>query len=157
MVRAEDSDFAKGYLHIRAGNAKLKKPRTVVLLQPVIDALQTHLQGKTEGWVFKSLTKAGDHLTSRAVQKILVAIAERSGLQQVKYHDSAGAARKRIHPHLLRHPFTMWSLDSGVPIYDLQKQLEHASLAATGIYPEASPKHRKDSYLKSRVSDCLTR
>ena len=88
---------------------------------------------------------------------IFVHIAERSGLQEVKYTDKAGASRKRIHPHQLRHSFAMWSLDSGVPIYDLQKQLGHASLAATGIYLEASPNHRKESYLKSKVVNCLTR
>jgi integrase len=32
----------------------------------------------------------------------------------------------------------MWNLDNGLPIYDIQKQLGHASLAATGIYLEAS-------------------
>jgi len=153
QIRVEDIDLQKGYLYIKKANAKLKKPRTVVLLPPVIDALQSHLAGKSEGWVFPS--KAGDHLTTRAIQKILDGIAERSGLQEVKYTDKAGASRKRIHPHQLRHSFAMWSLDSGVPIYDLQKQLGHASLAATGIYLEASPNHRKESYLKSRISDCL--
>src|SRR5512136_262907 len=34
-IRAEDIDFSKGYLHIRAEGAKGKKPRTVVLLTPV--------------------------------------------------------------------------------------------------------------------------
>ena len=90
-----------------------------------------------------SRSRAGDHLTPRAVQKILNTISKRSTLN------------KPIHSHLLCHSFAMWSLDSGVPIYDLQKQLGHASLAATGIYLEASPNHRRESYMRSEVASLL--
>ncbi len=152
-IRAEDLDLGKSYLHVRAVNAKLKKARTVVLLPPVLDALKKYLNGRSEGWLFPS--RAGDHLTSRRIQKILDAIAERAGLQEIKFKDRAGHGRRRIHPHILRHSFAMWSLDNGVPIYDLQRQLGHASLAATGVYLEASPNHRKESYMRSRVSECL--
>jgi hypothetical protein len=38
----------------------------------------------------------------------------------VEHQDRVGPGRYRIHPHLLRHSFAMWSLDNGVPIYDLQ-------------------------------------
>ncbi len=106
-----------------------------------------------EDWLFPS--RVGDQLTSRQIQKVLDAIAERAGLQEVKFKDRAGHERRRIHPHLLRHGFAMWSLDNGVPIYGLQRQLGHASLEATGIYLEASPNHRKESYMRSKVSNCL--
>ena len=134
-------------------HAKLKKARTVVLLPPVIDALQRYLAGRSEGWLFPGYS--GDHISARQVQKILDRIAERSGLQKVEHQDRVGPGRYRIHPHLLRHSFAMWSLDNGVPIYDLQKQLGHASLAATGVYLEASPNHRREAYLRSGLSDCL--
>jgi len=101
--------------------------------------------------------QSGDHLTTRQIQKILDTIATRAGLQEGKFKDKAGHDRHRVHPHLLRHSFAMWSLDNGVPIYDLQKQLGHASLAATGVYLEASPNHRKYSYMRSNVSDFLTK
>ncbi len=153
-IRAEDIDFAKGYLHIRAAQAKLKKPRTVVLLPPVIEIISKYLAGRSEGWIFPGYS--GDHISPRQVQKILDRIAKRSGLQKVENEGSAGPGRYRIHPHLLRHSFAMWSIDGGVPVYDLQKQLGHASLAATGIYLEASPNHRKESYMRSDVSGCLT-
>ena len=152
-IRAEDIDFGKAYLHIRSANAKLKKARTVVLLPPVINALQKYLASRLEGWLFPGYS--GKHVSARQVQKILDSIAERSGLQKVEHQDRVGPGRYRIHPHLLRHSFAMWSLDNGVPIYDLQKQLGHASLAATGIYLEASPNHRREAYLRSGVSDCL--
>jgi integrase/recombinase XerD len=152
-VRAEDIDFRKAYLHIRSANAKLKKARTVVLLPPVIESLQKHLAGRSEGWLFPGYS--GEHISARQVQKIIDRVADRSKLQRVENPDRQGPGRYRIHPHLLRHSFAMWSLDNGVPIYDLQRQLGHASLAATGIYLEASPNHRREAYLRSGVSDCL--
>jgi integrase/recombinase XerD len=152
-IRAEDIDFVKEYLHIRAAHAKLKKGRTVVLLPPLIEILQKYLAGTSEGCVFPGYN--GDHISPRQVQKILNRIAERAGLQKVENGDRIGPGRYRIHPHLLRHSFAMWSIDGGVPIYDLQKQLGHASLAATGVYLEASPNHRRESYMRSGVSRCL--
>lgn len=152
-VRAGDIDFGKAYLHIRSANAKLKKARTVVLLPPVVESLQKYLIGRSEGWLFSGYS--GEHISARQVQKIIDRIADRSGLQKVEHPSRVGPGRYRVHPHLLRHSFAMWSLDNGVPIYDLQKQLGHASLAATGIYLEASPNHRREAYLRSKLSDCL--
>lgn len=155
QIKVEDIDFEKAYLHIRAANAKLRKSRTVVLLPPVVEALRKYLAGRSsEGWLFSGYS--GKHISPRQIQKILDRIAERSGLQKVEHQDRVGPGRYRIHPHLLRHSFAMWSFDNSVPIYDLQKQLGHASLAATGIYLEASPNHRREAYLRSELSDCLS-
>jgi integrase len=60
-------------------------------------------------------------------------------------------------PHLLRHSFAIWSLDGGVPVGDLQDQLGHASLATTGIYLKASPNHRREAYMRSKLSNLLER
>lgn len=48
QIRAEDLDFQKGYLHIRALNSKGKKPRTVVLIPLVTDALKRQLDDRTK-------------------------------------------------------------------------------------------------------------
>jgi integrase len=153
QIRAEDIDFQKGYLHIRALNSKGKKPRTVVLIPLVTDALKRQLDDRTKGWLFPSYRD--EHISSRQVQNILDGIATRAKLQEVKHKDKAGKDRHRIHPHLLRHSFAIWSLDSGVPVGDLQDQLGHASLATTGIYLKASPNHRREAYMRSRLSNCL--
>jgi integrase/recombinase XerD len=150
-IKVGDIDFEKGYLHIPASNAKYKKPRTVVLLPSVMEALHSQILDST--WLLPS--RAGDHITPRHVQHILDAIATRAGLQETTYKDKAGKNRQRIHPHLLRHSFAIWSLDAGVPIGDLQSQLGHASLATTGIYLKASPNHRREAYLRSGLSDSL--
>jgi integrase/recombinase XerD len=153
QVRAEDIDFRKGYLHIQALNAKLKKPRTVVLLPQIAEVLQKQLAGRSKGWLFPSYREG--HISSRQVQNILDGIASRAGLQEVKRKDKAGKDRHRVHPHMLRHSFAVWSLDSGVPVGDLQDQLGHVSLATTGIYLKASPNHRREAYMRSRLPNFL--
>jgi integrase/recombinase XerD len=153
QIQAEDIDFQKGYLHIQAAKSKGKKPRTVVLLPQVAEAIVKQLAGRSKGWLFPSYRKG--HISSRQVQNILDDIAESAGLQEVKRKDNAGKDRHRIHPHLLRHSFAIWSLDSGVPVGDLQDQLGHASLATTGIYLKASPNHRREAYMRSRLSSFL--
>jgi integrase/recombinase XerD len=155
QIRAEDIDFSKGSLHVQAINAKFKKSRTVILLPLVIDAIARQLTGKSKGWLFPSYCEG--HISSRQVQNILDGIASRAGLQEVKRQDKAGKNRHRVHPHLLRHSFAVWSLDNGVPVGDLQDQLGHASLATTGIYLKVSPNHRREAYMKSGLSSFLTK
>jgi integrase len=96
-IQAEDIDFQKGYLHVQAANSKGKKPRTVVLLPQVADAVAMQLAGRSKGWLFPSYRK--EHISSRQVQNILDGIASRAGLQEVKRKDKAGKDRHRIHPH----------------------------------------------------------
>jgi integrase/recombinase XerD len=149
-IRADDIDFTKGYLHIRAEGAKGKKPRTVVLLPPVADALKKYLVGRTQGWLFPGYKRKC--ISTVQAERILHYLAERSGLQEVVHPGRKGPGRYRVHPHLLRHSFAVWSLDSGVSVGDLQDQLGHASLATTGIYLKASPNHRREAYMKSGLS-----
>jgi integrase/recombinase XerD len=153
QIRAEDVDFSKGYLHVPALNAKFKKPRTVVLLPQVAKAISKLLSGRSKGWLFPSYREG--HITSRQVQNILDEIATQAGLQEVKRQDKAGKNRHRIHPHMLRHSFAVWSLDGGVPVGDLQDQLGHASLATTGIYLKVSPNHRREAYMRSKLPGFL--
>jgi len=153
QIRAEDVDFSKGYLHVPAINAKFKKPRTVVLLPQVAKAIANQLAGRSKGWLFPSYRD--DHISSRQVQNILDDIATQAGLQEVKRQDKAGKDRHRIHPHMLRHSFAVWSLDGGVPVGDLQDQLGHASLATTGVYLKVSPNHRREAYMRSKLPGFL--
>jgi site-specific recombinase XerD len=92
---------------------------------------------------------------SRQVQNILDDIATRACLQEVKRQDKARKNRHRVHPHMLRHSFAVWSLDGGVPVGDLQDQLGHASLATTGIYLKVSPNHRREAYMRSKLPGFL--
>jgi integrase len=147
QIRAEDVDFSKGYLHVPAINAKFKKARTVVLLPQVAEAITKLLSGRSKGWLFPSYRDS--HISSRQVQNILDDIATKTSLQEVKRQDRAGKSRHRVHPHMLRHSFAVWSLDGGMPVGDLQDLLGHASLAATGYNLTVSPNHLREAYITS--------
>jgi integrase/recombinase XerD len=134
-IRAEHIDFNKSYLHVPGSNTKGGKARTVALVPEVLASLQAHLAGRDQGWILPSY--AGDHLTPRRVQYILDSIAKKAGID------------RRVHPHLLRHSHAVWALDSGISVYDLQKQLGHSSILTTAIYLESAPSHRRDAYIKS--------
>ena len=133
-IRVENIDFAHSYLHIPASTAKGKKARTVALLPPVVTALQTYLNGRASGWLFPSI--AADHISPRQIQYILKSIASKAGIE-------------RVHPHLLRHSFAVWSLEYGIDIYTLSQQLGHPSILTTSIYLKSAPSHRRDAYVRS--------
>ena len=133
-IRIEDLNLGNSYLHIPMSNAKGGKARTVALLPPVVAALQTYLNGRASGWLFPSI--AGDHISPRQIQYILKAIAGRAGIE-------------RVHPHLLRHSFAVWSLEYGIDIYTLSQQLGHSSILTTSIYLKSAPSHRRDAYVRS--------
>jgi len=83
--------FSKGYLHVPAINAKFKKPRTVVLLPNVAEAIAKLLAGRSKSWLFPRYRE--EHISSRQVQNILDCIATRAGLQEAKRQDKAGTDR----------------------------------------------------------------
>jgi integrase/recombinase XerD len=120
-IKVEDIDFSKRYLHIVAENAKGGRPRAVVLMQPVVEMIQKYLAGRTMGRIFPGYKRK--HILTVQAERILHSIAERAGLQKIVHPGREGPGRYRVHPHLLRYIFAVWSLDSGVPVSDLQDQL----------------------------------
>jgi len=139
-LKVEHLDSAGGYLHVVDG--KGGKQRTSILPRPALEALQCHLNGREDGYVFEG--RDHGHIGTRLIQRLLDAVAEMAGLQETRVGNVR--KRKRITPHLLRHSFSRWSLDAGIDISYLQQQLGHSSLATTAIYLQARPNHRRKAY-----------
>jgi len=127
------------------------KQRTSILSKPVLDALDTHLQGRDIGYIFQSRDQG--HISTRQIQRLRDKAAERAGLQETR--KGKVRARKRITPHLLRHSFSRWSLDAGIDISYLQQQLGYSSLSTTAIYLQARPNHRRKAYEKAGFDKLL--
>jgi integrase/recombinase XerD len=138
-LKVEHVDGAGGYLHVVGG--KGGKDRTSILPKPALEALLGHLGDRDEGYVFEGRDRG--HISTRQIQRLLDAVAESAGLQEIR--PGKERRRKRITPHLLRHSFSRWSLDAGIEISYLQQQLGHSSLATT-IYLQARPNHRRKAY-----------
>lgn len=149
-LKAEHIDSVGGYIHIV--NGKGGKQRTSIVPKPVLEALDTHLQGRTAGYVFEGRDQG--HISTRQVQRLLDEAAETAGLQETTL--GKVRQRKRITPHLLRHSFSRWTLDAGIDIAYLQQQLGHASLSTTTIYLQARPNHRRKAYEKAGFDRLLT-
>ncbi|MDD5700660.1 MAG: tyrosine-type recombinase/integrase, partial [Dehalococcoidales bacterium] len=127
------------------------KQRTSILPKPVLEALEAHLNGREEGYVFEG--RDSGHISTRQTQRLLDGVAERAGLQETRSGNVR--QRKRITPHLLRHSFSRWSLDAGIDISYLQQQLGHSSLATTAIYLQARPNHRRKAYEMAGFDELL--
>ena len=142
-------DGPGGYLHVTDG--KGGKQRTSILPRPVLDALEAHLNGRDDGYVF--LGRDHGHISTRQIQRLLNKTAEKAGLQEAR--KGKVRQRKRITPHLLRHSFSRWTLDAGIDIAYLQQQLGHSSLSTTAIYLQARPNHRRKAYEKAGFDKLL--
>ncbi len=139
-LKVEHLDGPGGYLHVV--NGKGGRQRTSILPRSVLEALEAHLQGRTEGYVFEGRDRG--HISTRQIQRLLDRAAEEAGLQETR--PGKVRQRKRITPHLLRHSFSRWSLDAGIDISYLQHQLGHSSLTTTAIYLQARPNYRRKAY-----------
>jgi len=139
-LKVEHLDSPGGYLHVV--NGKGGRQRTSILPRSVLEALEAHLQGRAEGYVFEGRDRG--HISTRQIQRLLDRAAEEAGLQETR--PGKVRQRKRITPHLLRHSFSRWSLDAGIDISYLQHQLGHSSLTTTAIYLQARPNYRRRAY-----------
>ena len=139
-LKVEHLDGSGGYLHVV--NGKGGRQRTSILPRSVLEALEAHLQGRAEGYVFEGRDRG--HISTRQIQRLLDRAAEEAGLQETR--PGKVRQRKRITPHLLRHSFSRWSLDAGIDISYLQHQLGHSSLTTTAIYLQARPNYRRRAY-----------
>lgn len=76
----------------------------------------------------------GTRLGHRAIQKRLVALAQRRGLPE------------HLHPHRLRHSFASHLLESSQDLRAVQELLGHAHLATTQVYTRLDWQHLAESY-----------
>ena len=117
------------------------KERLVLMGRPAAAALTAYLsQGRLGLLAGKKsnallVTRNGERLRARGVQKILATHAARAGIN------------KRVHPHMLRHSFATHLLDGGADLRVVQELLGHAKLTSTQIYTHVTKSQAKKIYL----------
>jgi integrase/recombinase XerC len=120
---------------------KGSKERVVLMGEPAAEALRNYfeqgrpklLTAKRSNAIF--LTRYGQRLPARSVQKILEHYTVKAGL------------KKRVHPHMLRHTFATHMLDGGADLRVVQELLGHEQLSSTQIYTHVTKKQARKVYL----------
>ncbi|MCJ7425885.1 MAG: tyrosine recombinase XerC [Dehalococcoidales bacterium] len=120
---------------------KGSKERVVLMGEPAAEALRNYfeqgrpklLTDKRNNAIF--LTRYGQRLPARSVQKILEHYTAKAGL------------KKRVHPHTLRHTFATHMLDGGADLRVVQELLGHEQLSSTQIYTHVTKKQARKVYL----------
>ncbi len=119
-LKKEDIDVKKGQIRINCG--KNSKDRIVALPQ---------------SWQPHHINYIPLPCKQRALQKALVAAAERSGLK---------AKKPTVHFHSLRHGFATHCIRSKVDINHVQKLMGHEDVQTTSIYINLAPQEAIDDY-----------
>jgi len=123
-LKPEDLDRARRLIHIRGG--KGRKDRYTLLADAAVVAVDAYLEGHSPGrWLFPG-TRAGRHLTSRSVQRVVQRAREQAGI------------RKEFSAHTLRHSFATHLLEAGTGLRSIQELLGHSSVRTTQIYTHVS-------------------
>ncbi len=121
-LRLEDVEIGprKGHVVVRA--SKGLKERTVPLPAEARKALQTYLEVRPFATETLFVSRQGNPITSRDVQRLVA-----------KYAKLAGVT-KRVTPHTLRHTYATRALRAGVDLATLSRLLGHENLTTTARY-----------------------
>ena len=123
-LKIEDLEPSQKMGWVRSG--KGRKDRMLILSENILGELNAFISQKSaqNGYLFSN--KAGNHLTSRNLQKLIKKASERAGIN------------KRVTPHSLRHSFATHLLENGTDIRKIQELLGHSNLQTTQIYTKVS-------------------
>jgi integrase/recombinase XerD len=117
-TRVEDLHPDDDPPRIHLAHAEGHASRSVPILPTLAQELRTHLQGRTQGYLFESNRRT--RYAVRTVQTMVRRCARVAGIT------------RQVHPHLLRHSIATILLDSGqVPIDQVRKFLGHLHLSTT--------------------------
>ena len=122
-VRREDIIWRDGQPAILRVIGKGDKEALLPLAPSLRRALAREPDG--EGWLFPGYKT---HIVDRQARYWLGAAARRAGI-----------ARKKAHPHALRHSFATHLLRQGVDLRSIQELMRHSSLSTTEIYLHLNP------------------
>jgi integrase/recombinase XerD len=135
-IRVEDLHLDDDPPRVHLAHAKGHADRSVPILPALAQELRTHLQGRTQGYLFES--NRHTRYAVRTVQTMVRCCARAAGIT------------RRVHPHLLRHSIATILLDSGqVPIDQVRKFLGHLHLSTTQIYAETSLRALGENYVRA--------
>lgn len=136
----DDINFERGEIAVLG---KGKKIRVVFLSKDALTWIDQYIKNRgfkrpehtPGGVVFDDplfLSKKGDRITVRSVERIVKKYAELAGIT------------KSVSPHTLRHSFATDLLIAGADIRSVQSMLGHSSITTTQVYTHVTDQHLKE-------------
>jgi integrase len=148
-LRISDIDFDSRALIIKVQKMRkrdgkaIEKRRMVPIDQATLDMIREYLQWR------KQFSYEGDLLfpiTRQRVNQVFWKLGRKAGITEIG--DPAISKHRKLHPHALRHSFSIQCIRKGMSIDRLQKILGHASPTTTSVYLQWSSADLHEDYDK---------
>ena len=148
-IRIQDIDFDNRaivikVLKMRKRDGKtIERRRVIPIDQGTLDMVREYLEWR------KQFPYKGDLLfpvTRQRVDQIFWKLGRRAGIKEIG--DPAVSKHTKLHPHILRHSFSIHAIKRGMSIERLQKILGHSSPTTTSVYLQFSMRDLHEDYDK---------
>ena len=158
-IQVKHLNFSRSTVFFPAENTKTKHPRTSclpkglknelisMLKQKRVVSKQQEKVRKPNAFLFHPSRRWNQPYTENRIRQIFQRYIDKSGLQRVYGEDSKGKKLKMFTVHSLRHSHIMhYTVDRGVPLPIVQKQVGHRSLKTTSVYLRPSTEKMAEAY-----------
>jgi len=148
-IRTGDIDFGNRAIVIKVQKMRRKdgkmmeRRRVVPIDQGTLDMIKEYLEWR------KQFPYKGDLLfpiTRQRVNQIYWKLGRKAGIKEIG--DPAVSQHRKLHPHILRHSFSIHCIKRGMSIERLQKILGHQSPTTTSVYLQYSVADLHEDYDK---------
>ncbi len=148
-IKASDIDYERRGVIIKVQKMRkrdgktIERRRVVPIDQGTLDMVREYLEWR------KQFPYQGDLLfpiTRQRVDQIYWKLGRRAGIKEIG--DPAISKHRKVHPHLLRHSFSIHCVKKGMAIERLQKILGHSSPTTTSVYLQFSVADLHEDYDK---------
>ena len=146
-IRVQDIDFDNRAIVIKVQKMRkrdgktIERRRVVPIDQGTLEMVRQYLRWR-EQFPYK-----GDLLfpiTRQRVDQIFWKLGRRVGITKVG--DPAVSKHTKLHPHTLRHSFSIYCIKRGMTVERLQKILGHSSPTTTSVYLQYSVADLHEDY-----------
>jgi integrase/recombinase XerD len=121
----------------------VERRRVVPIDQGTLNMVREYLEWR------KQFPYKGDLLfpiTRQRVDQVFWKLGRRAGINEIG--DPSISKHTKMHPHVLRHSFSIYAIKRGMTIERLQKILGHSSPTTTAVYLQYSLKDLHEDYDK---------
>ena len=158
-IQIKHFNFSRSTVHFPAENTKTKHPRASYLPKGLMNEIKSMLKQKgiatkragrirkPEAYLFHPGRRWNQRYTENRIRQIFQTYIEQADLQRTYAEDSTGRKLKMFTVHSLRHSHIMhYTVDRGLPLPIVQKQVGHRSLKTTSVYLSPSTEKMAEAY-----------